>query len=102
MSATHAKCVGLSNSLRALISIQNLIVDTLEQLKLPMTAKPTMSCDVFEDNQAAFALTVGQQETPRTKCLDVKHHWFWQFVCREENPDELAHSQKMFHRPDEC
>ena len=94
LSATHAECVGLSNAPRALIPIRNLIMDALEQLQLPMTAKPTMSCKVFEDDQAAFTLAVGQRETTRTKHLDVKCHWFWQFVYREENLDGWLRVEK--------
>merc|ERR1739836_320304 len=35
LSTTHAEYVGLSNSLRTLIPLRNMIIDTLTQLKLP-------------------------------------------------------------------
>ena len=95
LSATHAECVGLSNSVRALIPIQNLINDTLEQLKLTSKEKPKTLCKVFEDNQAACHLAINQQLSPRTKHFAVKHHFFWQFVCHErKNPDKWLNVEK--------
>lgn len=87
-STTHAEYVGLSNALRGMIPIRNLIVDTLGQLQLPMQSKPTMTCKIFEDNQAAFMLAAGHQLSKGTKHFAIKFHWFWQFVYNEEtNPD---------------
>ena len=61
LSATHAECAGLSNSLQALTPTCDLIKDTLEQLKLTSKEKPKMSCEAFEDNQTACQLASNQQ-----------------------------------------
>ena len=94
-STTHAKHAGLSNSAQALIPIQSLIKDTLEQLKLTSKEKPKIPHNAFKDNQAAFHLAINQQLLPRTKCFAVKHHFFSQFVCHaERNPDGWLNAEK--------
>ena len=95
LSATHAECVGLSNSVQAPIPIQSLIKDTLEQLKLTLKEKPKIPCEAFEDNQAAHHPAINQQLLPRTKCFAIKCHFFWQFVCHaEKNPDRWLNVEK--------
>ena len=54
LSALHAEDLGLTNALQALILIQTLIIDTLTQLDMPLTNKPKILCQVFEDNQGAY------------------------------------------------
>ena len=100
LSTTHAECVGLSNSVRALIPIWSLIKDTLEQLKLTVKENPEIPCKAFKDNQAACHLAINQQLSPRTKCFAVKHHFFWQFVCHaEKNPDGWLNVEKCSTDP---
>ena len=40
-------CVGLSNTLQGLLPIRSPIVDTLEQVQVPVTNKLMMSCKIF-------------------------------------------------------
>ena len=84
----HAEYIGLTNALRALIPIQNLIINTLSQLNMPLTNRPKIVCLVFEDNQGAYLLATNQQLLVRTKYFFVKYHFFWQFCYHpERNPD---------------
>ena len=76
LSTIHPECIGLTNALRALIPIQNLIIDTLTQLDMPFTNKPKILCCVFEDNQGAYILATNQQLLVRTKDFCVKYHFF--------------------------
>ena len=70
LSTLHAEYVGLTNALRALIPIWNLVLDTLKQLDLPMLNLPRIVCKLFKDNQGAY------------------HHFFWQHVYHpDHNPD---------------
>ena len=95
LSTTHAECVGLSNSVRALIPIRNLIKDILEQLKLTSKEKPKTLCKVFEDDQAACHPAINQQLSTRTKHFAVKCHFFRQFVChKRKNPDGWLNVEK--------
>ena len=88
LSTTHAEYVGLTNALRQLIPIRNLLVEVLGFLELDNDVKPTMACKVFEDNQSAYLLATTQKLSPRTKYFCVKHHWFWSYVYdKERNPD---------------
>ena len=84
LSTTHAEYVGLTNAMRALIPIRNLIVDTIEQMKIEFNDKPEIICEVFEDNQSAYLLATNQQLSVRTKYFCVKYHFFWQYVHHEE------------------
>ena len=91
LSATHAECIGLSNSVQAPTPIQSLIKDTLKQLKLTSKEKPKILCEVFEDDQAACHLALNQQLLPSA----VKCHFFWQFVCHtEKNSDRRLNAEK--------
>ena len=49
-STTHAECIGLSNSVQALIPIWSLIKDALKQLKLTLKEKPKIPCEAFKVN----------------------------------------------------
>jgi len=95
LSTLHAEYVGLTNALRALIPIRNLIMDTISLMKIKFEDKPKMICKVFEDNQAAYLLATNQQLSVRTKYFCVKYHFFWQFVHHEEkNPDGWLEIEK--------
>ena len=90
LSTLHAEYVGSTNTFRALLPIQNLIIDTLTQLlDMYLTKKPKIICCVFVDNQEAYLLVTNQQLLVRTKYyFCVKYHFFWQFVYQpERNPD---------------
>ena len=87
LSTTHAKYVGLSNPLQALIPLMNLVIDTLTQLKLP-NVEVQIKSKAFEDNQSTYQLATAQQNTPCTKYFNIKYHFFWQHVYHEKkNPD---------------
>jgi len=88
LSTTHAEYVGLTNAMRTLIPLRNLIVDTIGQMDVTFDDQPEMICEVFEDNQSAFLLATNQQLSTRTKYFCVKYHFFWQYVYHEtRNPE---------------
>ena len=69
----HAEYVRLTNALGALIPIQNLIINTLTQLDIPLTNKPKILCHVFEDNKGrVYLLATNQQLLVSTKYFCVK------------------------------
>ena len=86
LNTLHAEYIGLTNTLRALIPIQNLIINTLSEFDMPLTNKPKIFCCLFEDNQGAYLLATNQQLSVRTtKYFSVKYHFFWQFVYHPEH-----------------
>ena len=94
-STTRAECVGLSNSVQALIPVQSLVKDALEQLKLTSKETQKIPCKVFKDDQAACHPAINQQLLPRTKCFAVEHHFFWQFVHHaKRNPGRWLDTEK--------
>ena len=65
--------------------IQNLIINALTQLEMPLTNKPKILCFVLENNQGAYLVVTNQQLSVRPKYFYVKYHcFFWQFVYHPE------------------
>ena len=94
LSTLHTEHVGLSNTLRALIPLKSLALDTLEQPNLP-GAKVQIETKTLEDNQGAYPLATNQQTSQRTKHFNVKYHFFWQHVYhKEKNPEGWSHIEK--------
>jgi hypothetical protein len=44
------------------------------------TEKPTIQCRLFEDNQGAVELANVPKMRPRTKHINIKYHFFRQYV----------------------
>ena len=85
-STCHAEYVGLSNALKRLLPIRELVMWLLKQLDLPEQSI-SIGCKVFEDNQSAYTLATNQQLSVRTKYFAIKYHWFWDHVYHEKrNP----------------
>ena len=64
-----------------------MISDVAAFHKMPNVSSPEISCKVFEDNQSAYLLATNQKLSPRSKHLNVKYHYFWQFVKNQNNPE---------------
>ena len=86
-STFHAEYVGLSHATRALVPLRVMISDVAAFHKMPNVSSPEISCRVFEDNQSAYLLATNQKLSPRSKHLNVKHHYFWQFAKNQNNPE---------------
>ena len=95
LSTTHAEYAGLSNAVRGLIPIKNMIQNTLAKLEHETVGKPKIMCTALEDNQAAFLLATKQQLSVRSKYFAIKYHHFWECVYNEEtNPDGWLQIEK--------
>ena len=76
MSTLHAEYVALSQSLRDLIPLKDLIQEVVDALGLPSDVKYVSHSTVFEDNQGAISLARCPRMTPRAKHIGTKYHWF--------------------------
>jgi transposase InsO family protein len=80
LSTFHSEYAGLSHSMRILIPLRALLLETIQMLDLPDAIASTIYCRVHEDNASALLLANSQHLNNRNKYLSVKLHHFWSFV----------------------
>jgi hypothetical protein len=80
LSTTEAEYIALSQSLREVIPIMNLLKETREQGIDVTPFQPQVHCKVFEDNSGALELAKVPKMRPRTKHINIKYHHFREFV----------------------
>ena len=76
LSTLHAEYVALSQSLRDLLLLKDLIKKVVDALGLFDDLSFTTHSTVFEDNQGAISLAKCSRMTPHTKHIGTKYHWF--------------------------
>ena len=79
LSTTDAEYIAMSQAIRDVIPIQNLIKE-LENIFGYETPTPTMSCTLFEDNNGAIQLATSPRYCPRIMHIAIKYHYFWSHV----------------------
>jgi hypothetical protein len=80
LSTFHSKYAGLSHSMRILIPLRGLLLETVKILGLPAAMTSTIFFCVHEDNASALLLANSQHLNNRNKYLAVKLHHFWSHV----------------------
>jgi hypothetical protein len=80
LSTFHSEYAGLSHSMRILIPLRALLLETVAMLELPAAVVSTIYCRTHEDNASALLLANSQHLNNRNKYLAVKLHHFWSFV----------------------
>ena len=80
LSTFHSEYAGLSHSMRILIPLRGLLIETVAMLNLPEAIASTIYCRVHEDNASALLLANAQHLNNRNKYLAVKLHHFWSHV----------------------
>jgi hypothetical protein len=84
LSTTEAEYVALSQSLREVIPIMNLLQEAKDiSIDVPHTTKPIIQCTVFEDNAGALELANVPKMRAQTKHINSKYHHFRSFVSRK-------------------
>ena len=79
LSTTKSEYIALSQSLREVIPLQNLMKEINEIFPV-IEKKPQTRCKVWEDNNGAIVLAKEQKFSPRTKHIAIKWHHFRQHV----------------------
>jgi hypothetical protein len=78
LSTFHSEYTGLSHSMRILIPLRGLLLETVKKLGLPAAMTLTIYCRVHEDNASALLLLANSQHlNNHNKYLVVKLHHFW-------------------------
>ena len=84
LSTLEAEYAALSYSMRVILPLRRLLVETVDRLEMPLSIQSSISARVFEDNNGALILATKQQITARTKYFLVKWHFFWAHVKNGE------------------
>ena len=74
LSTTEAEYISLSQALRDVIPIINLLKELkFKNIDTASTA-PTIFCKAFDDNLGALELVESPKMTPRTKHINISYH----------------------------
>jgi hypothetical protein len=80
LSTFQSEYQALSHSMRILIPLRGLLLETSAKLMLPPSLTSTIFCQTHEDNASALLLANSQHLNNRNKYLAVKLHHFWSHV----------------------
>ncbi len=80
LSTTEAEYIAMSQSLRDVIPVMNLLQEMRERDYQVICTEPHVYCKVFEDNSGALELARLPKHRPRTKHINVCYHHFREHV----------------------
>jgi hypothetical protein len=76
LSTLEAEYIALSQAMRELIPLRELLQEIGTNLELDFAHPVIMHSTVFEDNNGALGLASSPRLTPRTKHISTKYHFF--------------------------
>lgn len=95
LSSTESEYTGLSYALRDAIPVMELLKE-MKELKFPIhSATPKVHCKIFEDNSGALEIASVHKFRPRTKHLNVKLHFFRDYIIRKEITVNAIHTSQQ-------
>jgi hypothetical protein len=80
LSVTEAEYIALSTAAREILPLISLAKEASKKKIIEKMNAPTIKCKIFEDNIRAVEMANVPKMRPRTKHLNVKYHFFRQFV----------------------
>ena len=80
LSITDAEYISLSQSLREIIPVINLLNELKEINFAPVSIVPAVYCKAFEDNSGTLELAKTPRLRPRTKHINIVYHHFREHV----------------------
>jgi hypothetical protein len=80
LSVTEAEYIALSMAAREILPLLSLAKEVAKLKVIPDMDAPRIRCRIFEDNIGAVEMANVPKMRPRTKHLNVKYHFFRQFV----------------------
>ena len=80
LSTTEAEYIALSQALRDVIPLMQLLHELKERGFSTFSETPTIFCKAFEDNVGALELANTHKLRPRTKHINIVYHHFRQWV----------------------
>ena len=95
-STLEAEYISLSQGMRELIPLRQLVEELLVILGLSESVECSTRSTVFEDNQGALILAKSSSKlTPRTKHIAVKYHFFREYVSTGKIKLQYVESEKQ-------
>jgi hypothetical protein len=95
LSSTESECTGLSYALRDAIPTMELLKE-MKALNFPIqSATPVVHCKIFKDNSGALEIASVHKFRPRTKHLNVKLHFFRDYIIRKEITVNAIHTSQQ-------
>jgi hypothetical protein len=82
LSLTEAEYIALSTASRGTLPLLSLAKEAGKHKIISKVETPVIRCKIFEDNQGAVEMTNAPKMRPRTKHLNIKYHFFRQYVQR--------------------
>ena len=79
LSTFHVEYVALAATMRQLIVVQRVLQDLVACLSLK-PKQPKIHATVHEDNASAHARANNQRLSDRSKSLNTKYHFFWEWI----------------------
>ena len=79
LSTFHAEYVALSMAMRQLIVVQRVLRALVACVEFAAKV-PTIHAEVFKDSNLAFLLANNQKLSDHSKWLNVKLHFFWEYI----------------------
>ena len=79
MSTTEAEYIALSQALREVIPVMELLKEINEIFPTHIPT-PKINCKTWEDNNRCVSLATKQKFSPRTKHIAIKYHHFRKYV----------------------
>lgn len=95
LSTQNAEYVALSQSLRELVSIRELLLDLVGTLGVGTDITFVTKSKAFEDNAAALQFAKTGKLTLQNKHIATKYHWFRSHIQSEFNPDGWLEIEKV-------
>jgi len=80
LSSREAEYIALSSTIREILPVLFLAKEATGLGIITNTEKPRIQCRHFEDNQVAVELANVPKMRPRTKHINIKYHFFRQYV----------------------
>jgi hypothetical protein len=80
LSTTEAEYIALSSSAREILPMITLAKEAAKCRIIHKTKAPLLHCKLFEDNKGAIEMANVPKMRPRTKHLNIKYHFFRQYV----------------------
>ena len=80
LSTAESEYVALSQALRPMIPVINLLEDFHKIFPEVSLQTPKVNVTVYEDNTSCIVMSQADKFTPRTKHITLKYHWFKEYA----------------------
>lgn len=95
LSSTESEYIALSQSLREVIPMMELIKELRDEGFTINDNLPEVNCKAFEDNSGALEMAKVHKLRPRTKHINIKYHHFREAVTNGQISIHKVHTSEQ-------